>query len=95
MFILDVNYTADISAIDTVLQSHRDYLNVYYTKGLLLCSGPKNPRTGGIIIGLFKTREEVDTFIRNDPYTKHNVAEYTVTEFNPVMKASAIKELGV
>lgn len=93
MFVIDVAYTADISAIDQYLVPHREYLDENYAKGLLLCSGPKNPRNGGTIIGLFKTRDEVDTFIMNDPFSKQGIAKYTVSEFIPVKCHKLIKEL--
>lgn len=93
MFIIDLVYTADISVIDQYLTPHREYLDANYAKGLLLCSGPKNPRNGGTIIGLFRTRDEVDTFIQNDPFNQQKIVKYTVSEFNPVKYHMLIKEL--
>jgi uncharacterized protein YciI len=93
MFIIEISYTAELSVIDEYLAEHRDYLEMHYTTGQLLCSGPKNPRNGGIVIGLFKTRDEVDHFILNDPFNKQQAAKYTVSEFIPVKCHTLIKEL--
>ncbi|MCC2625953.1 MAG: uncharacterized protein K0R14_1826 [Burkholderiales bacterium] len=93
MYVIDIVYTADLSVIDQYLIPHREYLDKNYAKGLLLCSGPKNPRNGGTIIGLFKSRAEVDTFIQNDPFSIHNIAKYSVSEFVPVKCHALIKEL--
>lgn len=84
MFIIDIKYIADMATIDAHLAEHRAYLDIFYAKGLLLCSGPKNPRDGGIIIGMFNTREEVESFIHDDPYSKYGIASYQITAFAPV-----------
>lgn len=88
MFIIDIIYKADMAVIDECLAEHRAYLDIFYAKGLLLCSGPKTPRTGGVVLGLFKTREEVNEFTHNDPYNKHGLVTYTITEFTPVKQLS-------
>ncbi len=93
MYVIDLVYTADISVIDQYLVPHREYLDENYAKGVLLCSGPKNPRNGGTIIGFFKSRSEVDAFIENDPFSIHKIATYSVSEFVPVKCHPLIKEL--
>lgn len=42
MFVIRVTYTKPIEEIDRYLQEHRDYLEVNYKQGLLVCSGPQN-----------------------------------------------------
>jgi uncharacterized protein YciI len=93
MFIIDIKYTADLSVIDQHLVEHRNYLDTKYKEGILLCSGPKTPRTGGIVIAICKTIEEVETYIQNDPFFKHKVATYSVTEFTPVKHHTSIEQL--
>ncbi len=83
-FIVDINYTKPIEAIEAVLPRHREFLQTGYEAGLLLCSGPKSPRTGGIIVCRAESREKIVNFFLNDPYHLENVATHTVTEFEPV-----------
>lgn len=87
MFIVTVSYTKSIEEIDRLLQAHRDFLSRYYAKGLLVCSGPQNPRTGGVIISHAADRATVDAMLREDPFYTAGAAEYTVTEFTPVKYA--------
>lgn len=46
-----------------------------------MASGRKVPRTGGIILALADTLETVNKIITEDPFHKHELAEFTVTQF--------------
>ena len=69
---------------------HRTYLQTWYDKGVLLCSGPKTDKSGGIIIGKAGSISEIEAIIRGDPYNIMGLAKYTVKEFNPVKKAAVL-----
>ena len=93
MFIIKLSYKVPLSEVDKYLQTHREFLDTYYKKGLLLVSGPMNPRTGGIIIALSKDKDTVITIFQQDPYYLADIAEYEFIEFNPVKYGDEIKEL--
>lgn len=93
MFVIELNYTANIDTIDKYLSQHRDWLQLQYDKGLLLCSGPKNPRDGGFIIALGDDKEFIEDMLQNDPFALNNVAKYKITQFDPVKYHSNIKDL--
>ena len=50
MLIVDVVYKQDLVIVDKYLNEHRNFLQKYYDKNMLIASGPKDPRTGGIIL---------------------------------------------
>lgn len=83
-FLVDIQYTAPIEKIDEILPEHRAFLQIGYDQGYLLCSGPKNPRFGGVIIARAGSEEELRKFFLLDPYQQQNAAQYTFIEFNPV-----------
>jgi len=87
LFVIDLHYTADLREIDALAEEHRSFLREQYEAGLFLASGPKQPRTGGVILARAADRVEVDLAINKDPFKSAGVAEYTVTEFKPVMHA--------
>ena len=93
MFIIEITYTKDIAVIDAHLVEHRAWLDTQYQVGALLCSGPKNPRDGGIVIALLKDKSDVENLIKQDPFYKHQIAEYSITEFTPVKWHTAIADL--
>ncbi len=83
-FLVDIHYTAPIEKIDEILPLHRAFLQTGYDQGYLLCSGPKNPRTGGIVIARAESEDELRNFFKQDPYQQNQAARYAFIEFNPV-----------
>ncbi|RDU62454.1 YciI family protein [Helicobacter sp. MIT 14-3879] len=91
IFIINVNYKTSLEEIEKNLASHREYLKIGYEKGILLASGPQNPKTGGIIIGIFNNINEAKEFSLNDPFIKNNLAESSIIEFNPILHCKEIQ----
>jgi uncharacterized protein YciI len=84
MFLIQVTYLKGISEVDKYLVEHRAFLDKYYANGNLICSGPRNPRIGGIILSRAKDIEEVWEFVYQDPFFINKIAAYEVIEFNPI-----------
>lgn len=84
MFIIDITYKKSLEEIEKVLADHRNYLETGYQKNYFVASGPKNPRNGGIIISQLQNRQQLEDFLKEDPYILQDVAEYKIIEFNPV-----------
>jgi uncharacterized protein YciI len=87
MYLIQVTYTKPISEVDKYLVEHRAFLDKYYASGNLICSGPKNPRTGGIILCRANSLDETWGIIRQDPFFINSIADYDVIEFNPIKYA--------
>lgn len=85
LFVLLVQYTAPLADIEANLAAHRSYLQAGYDKGFLLASGPRTPREGGVIIGKFDDKAAAETFSKNDPFVRQNLARYEILEFTPVL----------
>ena len=49
-FIIRLEYKVPIEKIDSLLITHREFLDSGYERKILLSSGPQNPRDGGILI---------------------------------------------
>jgi uncharacterized protein YciI len=84
MYIIIVKYLSPIEVIDELLVAHRAFLDKYYETGMLICSGPQNPRTGGIILSKAKNKETIEKMISEDPFFINKAADYEIIEFNPV-----------
>ncbi|MBS1636146.1 MAG: GTP cyclohydrolase [Bacteroidetes bacterium] len=83
MFIIELNYKVPLTEIDAHLEAHRHFLDAYYASGHFIASGPKNPRTGGIILAAFDGQEALNQALCQDPFYIHHLADYKITEFNP------------
>jgi uncharacterized protein YciI len=81
MFVINLNYIVPLEKLDVHMTEHVQYLHKYYKQNVFVASGRKVPRTGGIILAVGKTREEIDAIIQEDPFYIHELAEFTVTEF--------------
>jgi uncharacterized protein YciI len=81
MFIIDLKYIVPLEELDSHMADHVKYLHKYYEKNIFIASGRKVPRNGGVILALAKSRDEVERIIEEDPFHKHRLAEFTITEF--------------
>ena len=81
MFILSLTYLTDNENVDQFLPGHNDFLQKYYDNGLFICSGPKIPRNGGVILCRAKSLQDVRELIEEDPFKTNGIAKYEITEF--------------
>lgn len=92
LFIVDLHYVVPFDEIDVHLDEHVAFLEQNYATGYFIASGPKVPRTGGLIIATAETRALLQEVLETDPFKKHGLARYAVTEFRPSMMAEALIE---
>lgn len=85
MFIIDLTYIRPLEEVELHLEEHREFLRKFYEANIFIASGRKNPRTGGVILCLASSADQVNNIIRQDPFHQHQVAEYKITEFIPTM----------
>jgi uncharacterized protein YciI len=81
MFIINLDYIVPLEQLDAHMTDHVKFLQTYYKKNVFVASGRKVPRTGGIILALAKSKEEVEKIISEDPFYTHKLATFTITEF--------------
>ena len=91
-FIINVTYIVPLIKIDEMLAVHRKFLQGGYDKGLLLFSGPRNPRTGGFIAARAESLEQIKQFFNNDPYKINDFAGYEYMEFDPVKRQPFLED---
>lgn len=91
-FLINITYKVDLTKIDEILPEHRKFLQEGYDKGLLLYSGPRNPRTGGIVLARAESTEQIKALFDKDPYKITNTADYEFVEFNPVKSQTFMDE---
>ena len=70
---------------------HRAWLQEFYDQGVMLCSGPKSDRTGGVMLARASDEAPLRSFIEGDPYRQAGLAEYRLTEFNAAKKSRVLE----
>ena len=91
MFIIELTYTASLSAIDAHMAAHMKFLKKHYAAGRFLISGRKIPRDGGIILAVGESRERIEAIVREDPFCARGLADFRVIEFRASQHADNIQ----
>jgi len=91
-----IRYRRPFEEIAPYVEEHRAYLKDLKTQGILLASGPFDPRNGG---GLLLRVDDTDAIaaldrIRDgDPFTRRALAQYELLPWNPVIGKEALDRL--
>jgi uncharacterized protein YciI len=91
MFIIELTYKADLAQIDAHMDAHMAFLRKQYAAGHFLVSGRQVPRTGGIIVAVADSREQIEAIIRADPFCARGLAEFRIVEFRASQRAEDIQ----
>lgn len=91
MFIVNITYIKPITEVEKYLPNHILFLDKYYNSEKFICSGRKNPRTGGIILCNAEDINEVNSILSEDPFYKEKIASYEIIEFIPSKYATNFK----
>lgn len=83
MFLILLTYRKPIEDVEEYLAEHVAFLDKYYALNKFVFSGRKNPRTGGIILVNHVSKTDVVEIIEEDPFKKHEIANYEIIEFIP------------
>ncbi|WKX73306.1 YciI family protein [Streptomyces sp. XD-27] len=81
MFVLELTYTAPMERVDALLEEHVAWLDEQYAAGVVLASGRKQPRDGGVILAVAEDRAAIERIAASDPFTVAGVCAYRITEF--------------
>jgi uncharacterized protein YciI len=93
MIIAMLTYIKPIEEIDTYLVAHRAFLDEGYEKGYLLVSGPRIPRTGGILISPLKDKDAFMHYLSRDPFYVEGLVNYELISFDPIKKHPVLATL--
>lgn len=91
-----IRFRTPLEQVMPVVDAHRAYLAELKEKGLVLASGPLDPRNGGALL-LRVPDDAVDATLDavrdNDPYIKANVAQYELLPWAPTIGKDALDQL--
>ena len=76
-----------------VTPEHRAYLKEQYDAGRLIFSGPRVPRTAGVLFARADDVSSINEMIANDPFKTKGIGEYEVIEIAPVMWVEELNKI--
>jgi uncharacterized protein YciI len=91
-----IRYRVSLEEVMKVIDEHRAYLGTLKERGLLLASGPFEPRSGGAILLRVPDAGSAAalTAIRDgDPYIKKGIAQYEILPWAPVIGKESLDRL--
>ena len=92
MFVIELIYKVDLARIDAHMAAHVRFLKKYYAAGNFLVSGRKIPRDGGIILAVGENRAQIQAIVEEDPFHRHNLADFRIMEFRASQRADDIQQ---
>jgi uncharacterized protein YciI len=90
MFMIELTYKVPLTQIDARMAAHVAFLKKYYAAGTFVISGRQIPRTGGIILAVGDSREQIEAIMQEDPFCRHGLADVRVVEFRASQRADDI-----
>ena len=81
MFVALTSYTAPLPADDPDLPAHWAYLEGCYRQGLLVASGPQEPRVGGVLVIRGTDRARAEAVMDGDPLVASGRVTYRLVAF--------------
>ncbi len=91
-FIVEIKYLVPVEQLGETVAEHRQFLRGGYERGLFLLSGPKVPRTGGLLVARAESLEALQAFLEGDPYKQKGLAEHSYVEFDPVLRQGFLED---
>ena len=82
-----VRYRKPMSVLEPVVAEHRAYLKAFQDRGVILASGPLDPRNGGALLLRVPDADAdrtLDQLRDGDPFVKLGLAQYELLPWNPV-----------
>jgi len=79
-----LTYKVPLEIVNQYVVKHREFLDGCYKNNFFIASGPRNPKTGGVIISQLNNREQVATILKQDPFAIHDIADFEIIEFDPI-----------
>jgi len=91
-----VRYRRPLDEVLTVTDEHRAYLKSLHDAGVLLASGPLDPRSGGALLLRVpdgNVQETLDRVRDGDPYVRKGMAQYELLPWAPGIGKESLDRL--
>jgi uncharacterized protein YciI len=91
-----IRYRRPLDEVVANTDDHRAYLRTLRARGMLLASGPFDPRTGGMLLLRLPaegTTAALDAVRDGDPFWQRGIAQYELLLWNPVIGGEGLDTL--
>lgn len=80
MFLVLIEYKVPFEEVEPHVASHIDFVKSYVEKHKFVLTAKKVPRTGGVVLANFESKEELILVLKEDPFWVHDLANFDIIE---------------
>jgi uncharacterized protein YciI len=91
--LLVIRYRKPLEEVAHATADHRAYLGTLQAQGIVLASGPFEPRTGGAVLLRLTAAQSLEDIRDLDPYWQRGLADYELLEWAPTLGRDALDRL--
>ena len=91
-FLVELNFLKPFATFGDVVPQHRAFLQTGYDSGLLLMSGPRDDKTGGIVIARAPDLPTLQSFFEQDPYQLNGLAGHRFVGFTAAKRSPLVDD---
>jgi uncharacterized protein YciI len=91
--LLVIRYRKPFEEVASSVADHRAYLATLQASGVVLASGPFEPRTGGAVLIRLPEGQSLEELRDADPYWQRGLADYELLEWAPTLGRDALDAL--
>lgn len=93
--IMVIRYVKPLDEVAAVTPDHRSYLANLHARGVLLASGPFDPRIGGLLLFSIPGDDlaALEAIRNADPFFQQGIAEYQIHRWNPTIGLDGLELL--
>jgi uncharacterized protein YciI len=92
-FLINTTRVASMEQVEEMTPKHRAYLKTQYDAGIMLFSGPRVPRTGGVLFARGEDISVIENMIAADPFKTTDTMSYEVVEMAPTQWSAELTQL--
>jgi uncharacterized protein YciI len=92
IFLVELNFLKPFASFGDVVPQHRAFLQTGYDSGLLLMSGPREDKTGGIVVARAPDLPTLQSFFELDPYKLNGLAEHRFVSFTAAKRSPLVED---
>jgi uncharacterized protein YciI len=86
-------YRVPLARVLETTDRHRAYLRELHARGLMVASGPLDPRTGGALIFRVQDEEELRGLLAQDPFQQESLVDTTIHHWLPNIGVAGLDAL--
>ena len=83
MYLMISTYRAPLDRVDEARSAHLEFVDGLERAGVLVSAGRQDPPAGGILLLDVESEARAHELLRDDPYVRQGLAEYTATGWQP------------